>query len=185
MRTFGLDSPLATRGFAAVKTGTSKDMRDNWCVGFTDRYTVGVWVGNASGEAMHGVSGISGAAPIWHALVAPAARRRAVAAAAAAGRRGPAPRYASIRSASRRATSCSSPAPARPCSRRRRRSAAAQRFGIISPRDGSVFAIDPDIPPAAQRITFEGERGSWLLDGRPHRPAASGCAGRRGRVGTA
>ena len=41
-RTFGLNSLLATRGFAAVKTGTSKDMRDNWCIGFTDRYTVGV-----------------------------------------------------------------------------------------------------------------------------------------------
>ena len=33
--TFGLDSPLVTRGWAAVKTGTSKDMRDNWCIGFT------------------------------------------------------------------------------------------------------------------------------------------------------
>jgi penicillin-binding protein 1C len=68
-RTFGLDSALVTGGFAAVKTGTSKDMRDNWCIGFTDRYTVGVWVGNASGEAMHHVSGVSGAAPIWQALV--------------------------------------------------------------------------------------------------------------------
>ncbi|HZW74466.1 MAG TPA: penicillin-binding protein 1C, partial [Caldimonas sp.] len=29
-----------------------------------------------------------------------------------------------------------------------------------------IFAIDPDIPPAAQRITFEGERGIWRLDGR-------------------
>ena len=79
-RTFGLASPLATRGFAAVKTGTSKDMRDNWCVGFTDRYTVGVWVGNASGAAMHDVSGVSGAAPVWQALAAPPARGRAVAA---------------------------------------------------------------------------------------------------------
>ena len=67
-RTFGMASALATRGFAAVKTGTSKDMRDNWCVGFTDRYTIGVWVGNASGEAMHDVSGVSGAAPVWHVL---------------------------------------------------------------------------------------------------------------------
>src|SRR5262249_9217107 len=58
VRTFGQTSLLATRGYAAVKTGTSKDMRDNWCVGYTDRYTVGVWVGNANGEAMHGVSGI-------------------------------------------------------------------------------------------------------------------------------
>jgi penicillin-binding protein 1C len=69
VRTFGLDSHLRTRGWAAVKTGTSKDLRDNWCVGFTDRYTVGVWVGNASGAPMHDVSGISGAAPVWQALV--------------------------------------------------------------------------------------------------------------------
>jgi len=70
VRTFGWASPLATRGFAAVKTGTSKDMRDNWCLGFTDRYTIGVWVGNASGEAMHDVSGTSGAAPVWQAIAA-------------------------------------------------------------------------------------------------------------------
>ena len=43
---------------------------------------------------------------------------------------------------------------------------ATERYGITSPRDGSIFAIDPDIPPAAQRITFEGERGTWRLDGR-------------------
>ena len=43
----------------------------------------------------------------------------------------------------------------------------AQHYGIASPRDGSIFAIDPDIPPAAQRITFEGERGRWRLDGKP------------------
>ena len=67
---FGLDSPLVTRGWAAVKTGTSKDLRDNWCVGFTSRYTVGVWVGNAGGAPMHGVSGVSGAAPVWREVVA-------------------------------------------------------------------------------------------------------------------
>ena len=63
--TFGTDSVLATRFWTAVKTGTSKDMRDNWAVGWSQRYTVGVWVGNAGGEAMHSVSGTSGAAPIW------------------------------------------------------------------------------------------------------------------------
>ena len=41
-----------------------------------------------------------------------------------------------------------------------------QRFGIVSPRDGSIFALDPDMPPHAQRITFEGERGTWRLDGK-------------------
>lgn len=68
-RTFGTDSVLATRFWSAVKTGTSKDMRDNWAVGWSQRYTVGVWVGNASGAAMHDVSGTSGAAPIWAAVM--------------------------------------------------------------------------------------------------------------------
>ncbi len=39
--TFGLENSLATRYWSAVKTGTSKDMRDNWCVGYTDKFTVG------------------------------------------------------------------------------------------------------------------------------------------------
>jgi penicillin-binding protein 1C len=60
---------LATRFWTAVKTGTSKDMRDNWALGWSQRYTVGVWVGNASGAAMHDVSGTSGAAPIWAAVM--------------------------------------------------------------------------------------------------------------------
>ncbi|MCU0605679.1 MAG: hypothetical protein MUC33_23830, partial [Desulfobacterales bacterium] len=41
--TFRLENPLATRFWTAVKTGTSKDMRDNWCVGYSQRFTVGVW----------------------------------------------------------------------------------------------------------------------------------------------
>jgi penicillin-binding protein 1C len=67
--TFGWDSLLATPYPAAVKTGTSKDMRDNWCVGFTRDFTVGVWVGNASGAPMWAVSGISGAAPVWRTVM--------------------------------------------------------------------------------------------------------------------
>jgi len=63
--TFGLENPLATRFWTAVKTGTSKDMRDNWCIGYSHKYTVGVWVGNFTGEPMWNVSGISGAAPVW------------------------------------------------------------------------------------------------------------------------
>ncbi len=66
---FGLENALATRVWSAVKTGTSKDMRDNWCIGFTSRYTVGVWVGNFSGAPMRDVSGVTGAAPIWRDIV--------------------------------------------------------------------------------------------------------------------
>ena len=166
VRTFGWASPLATRGFAAVKTGTSKDMRDNWCIGFTDRYTIGVWVGNASGEAMHDVSGVSGAAPVWQAIAALSARGRTV----EARRRF---RPASSRGGSR-STRSAEPArdefflagTERTLQRASGEVARAERYGIVSPRDGSIFAIDPDIPPAAQRITFEGERGTWRLDGR-------------------
>ncbi|MGQ5521762.1 penicillin-binding protein 1C [Chitinimonas sp. PSY-7] len=66
---FGLDNPLATSVWSAAKTGTSKDMRDNWAMGFTSRHVVGVWMGNADGEAMWDVSGVSGAAPAWRAIV--------------------------------------------------------------------------------------------------------------------
>jgi penicillin-binding protein 1C len=61
---FGFASSLALPFACAVKTGTSRDYRDNWCVGCTPRYTVGAWVGNTRGAPMHGVSGVAGAAPI-------------------------------------------------------------------------------------------------------------------------
>lgn len=72
--TFGTDSALATRFWSAVKTGTSKDMRDNWTIGYTPHFTIGVWVGNADGSPMRNVSGISGAAPVWASVAAYANR---------------------------------------------------------------------------------------------------------------
>lgn len=67
--TFGLENPLNTKVKSSVKTGTSKDMRDNWCIGYTDKYTVGVWVGNFSGQAMWNVTGITGAGPVWSSII--------------------------------------------------------------------------------------------------------------------
>jgi penicillin-binding protein 1C len=164
-RTFGLDSALVTPGFAAVKTGTSKDMRDNWCIGFTDRYTVGVWVGNASGEAMHQVSGVSGAAPVWQALVrhlhqGQPSRRPVMPSGVVADRvrfdagREPARDEVFLAGTTQAQWKASAQMKTR------------QRFGITSPRDGSRFALDPDMPPHAQRISFEGEHGTWVLDGK-------------------
>lgn len=66
---FGYENFLSTPFWTAVKTGTSKDMRDNWCVGFSQRFTVAVWVGNMQGLPMQDVSGMSGAAPIWHQVI--------------------------------------------------------------------------------------------------------------------
>src|SRR5258707_11351456 len=51
---------------AAAKTGTTNDFRDNWTVGYTTDYVMGVWVGNDDNSPMINMSGISGAAPIWH-----------------------------------------------------------------------------------------------------------------------
>jgi len=50
----------------AVKTGTTNSLKDNWCVGYTNKVLTAVWVGNSNGDSMSQVaSGISGATPIW------------------------------------------------------------------------------------------------------------------------
>jgi penicillin-binding protein 1C len=62
---FGENSALRLPFQAAAKTGTTTDWRDNWTVGYTPHAIVGVWVGNATGESMTRISGVTGAAPIW------------------------------------------------------------------------------------------------------------------------
>ena len=66
---FGRGSPLELPFPAAVKTGTSKDYRDNWTVGYTPRHTVAVWAGNFDGSPMRWVSGVSGAGPIFQSIM--------------------------------------------------------------------------------------------------------------------
>ncbi|NBO17415.1 MAG: hypothetical protein EBV07_00770 [Proteobacteria bacterium] len=65
---FGLNSLLKIPNHqVAVKTGTTNNKRDNYAVGFSPSYTVGVWVGNSNNEPLNEriASGISGATPIW------------------------------------------------------------------------------------------------------------------------
>ena len=62
---FGTPNVLEFPFPVAVKTGTSKGYRDNWTVGYTPKYVVGVWVGNSDGQPMRDVSGISGAGPLF------------------------------------------------------------------------------------------------------------------------
>jgi penicillin-binding protein 1C len=169
-RTFGTDSLLATRFWTAVKTGTSKDMRDNWAVGFSQRYTVGVWVGNASGAAMHDVSGTSGAAPVWAALMrhlharepsrAPAPPKGVVQQAVRFGDRLEADRTEWFLPGTQQAVVAVADAP-------RARDARVAR--IVAPADGSIVALDPDIPPKRQRLALRAEGGRalrWRVDGR-------------------
>ena len=183
--TFGLDSTLVTRGFAAVKTGTSKDMRDNWCIGFTERYTVGVWVGNASGEAMRRVSGTQGAAPVWRELVQrlhagrvsrpPSPPSGLVAQQISFDQAVEPPRREWMKSGSGVGlvgvpvgVAVGDQAEDLTTIQRVRAGEQLTRqrpSGIASPRDGTLFALDPDMPAQVQRIAFAGEPGQWWLDG--------------------
>src|SRR5690606_2836903 len=146
---FGADSALRLPFWAAAKTGTSKGMRDNWCIGWSDRYTVAVWVGNLEGDSMRAVSGTSGAAPVWRdvmmALHADRPGRSPVMPdgvevrqIALPGTREP-PRREFFLAGTGQTEMAAAPA-------------AARRPRITSPVSGSVYAIDPDIPIDRQRL---------------------------------
>jgi membrane peptidoglycan carboxypeptidase len=59
----GLRGPVRP---AAAKTGTTQNFRDNWTVGYTTDFVMGVWAGNDDNSPMIDVTGVQGAAPIWH-----------------------------------------------------------------------------------------------------------------------
>lgn len=162
--TFGLENPLSTRYWSAVKTGTSKDMRDNWCIGYSRKYTVGVWVGNFSGEPMWNVSGITGAAPVWIEVMNRLhdqdnnPERKA-------------PPYL-VKQEIRFPQGVEPPRQewfiqgTEPNARDQRVGQLNQR--IIYPPAGTVIALDPDIPPELQKIFFisepKGSRLRWVLN---------------------
>jgi penicillin-binding protein 1C len=165
--TFGLESPLVARSWAAVKTGTSKDMRDNWALGYSDRYTVGVWVGNFSGEPMWDVSGVSGAAPVWQEIMNRLHR--------GAPSHAPAPppgvvvrrvRFDGDLEAARDEYFVAGTEMTEV-----RIAGSPPRARIAYPGEGTIVALDPDIPAAQQRIALRasgvGAGGSWRIDGQP------------------
>jgi penicillin-binding protein 1C len=171
--TFGLQSPLATRYTASVKTGTSTDMRDNWALGFSARYTVGVWVGNFSGEPMHDVSGITGAAPVWREVMdflhegeapeAPVAPRGLVRTriAYADGIEPPRGEWFLAGTETTLVTALAGSVP---------------RARIVAPANGALLAIDPDIPEANQRVALRvagAPAGARLRLGRRTYPAGA------------
>lgn len=195
-RTFGDASVLNTRVWTAVKTGTSKDMRDNWAVGWSARYTVGVWVGNASGAAMHDVSGTSGAAPIWAELMhwlhrstpsrppepPPGVVRSSVRFGSdVAGGWIESPRQEWFVHGTQQAmfamdTVAESPDGTRVSARKdlqeQGRGGSAPGARIATPAPGTIVALDPDIPPRHQRVQFAardaapGQALVWRIDGR-------------------
>ncbi len=171
--TFGIDSAMRLPFWTAVKTGTSKAMRDNWSVGYSSRFTVAVWVGNLEGDSMKAVSGTSGAAPIWRDIMMQLHN-------GSPGKTPPMPsgieqqviRFASHVEPARReyfitGTGQASQALAPDSARRTR---------IANPVTGSVYAIDPDIPINRQRlgVRVAGKAQGYFLtlDRKPIGPAA-------------
>ncbi len=135
--TFGLDSVLAAAYPAAVKTGTSKDMRDNWCLGYSKDFTVGVWVGNSGGDPMWQVSGIVGAAPVWRSVMDHLHKNRAK------------KDFGMV---------AEEKIPAF-----HRESFAKIRY----PQDGMIVALDPDIPDEAERVPLEADgEGIFHVNGK-------------------
>lgn len=65
MMAFGPRTVIRMPFPCAVKTGTSTNYRDNWTMGFTPEFTVGVWCGNFDNSPMANVSGVTGAGPIF------------------------------------------------------------------------------------------------------------------------
>ncbi|MCD6060494.1 MAG: pbpC, partial [Moraxellaceae bacterium] len=172
--TFDFENPLALPFRAAVKTGTSKDMRDNWCIGFSARHTVAVWVGNLDGAPMRDVSGITGAAPVWAAVMQHLDGQRFHAGDEAA------PPAGLLR---RRVSFSGLAEPAREewfvagTEMQRVDYVPNVATRILYPADDAVIAVDPDIPAPRQRVRFRAELagagGEWWLDGRRLGPAGN------------
>lgn len=183
VHTFGLDSTLATRYWTAVKTGTSKDMRDNWCIGYSQRYTVGVWVGNAGGEPMHDVSGVSGAAPVWREVMDVLHRDRGDL------------RFLSVPPQMPKGVEIRNIRFEPPIEPPRRemfmpgtgqdmiranltteerldgKTRSQGMLRIVYPGEGTIIGLDPDIPPTHQRVVFKAgaqlkRDWYWRLDGK-------------------
>ena len=180
--TFGTDSVLATRFWTAVKTGTSKDMRDSWALGWSERYTVGVWLGNADGAPMGEVSGGTGAAPVWAGLMrwlhtqapsappsrAPRAPQGLVTQTVAFSPRLEPPRsewfLAGTEQALLRLNETAHPADQQAKAR------------ILSPTNGTIVALDPDIPPRHQQLALRSDAPTlrWRISGKVVARGASG-----------
>jgi len=57
-------------GWAAGKTGTTQNGRDAWFEGFSNRYVVGVWLGNDDNSPMKKVVGGTLPAEVWRRVMA-------------------------------------------------------------------------------------------------------------------
>lgn len=184
---FGPDSAFRLPFDLAAKTGTTKDYRDNWAVGYTPEWTVAVWVGNFSGAPMRKVSGITGAAPVLKEVALELKKLYG----SSAFRPPPGVRKARVcpdsglppspfcpssmeelfaqGDALRGQCASHSPRPAE--------AAAPPRPEVAFPKNGDIFKIDPQAPATSQALFLKAAAAgeiTWTVDGRelPERGAS-------------
>ena len=178
---FGRGSALELPFPVAVKTGTSKDYRDTWAVGYSPTHTVAVWAGNFSGAPMREVSGVSGAAPVLAALfetlgpggdfpALPGVGSRTVCPESghAAGAHCPSRREERFAVSAPSLAACPVHQPERPApavvghsptrpagsSPPAARILPVDRFAITAPSDGAVYTLDPVLRADFQRLAL-------------------------------
>lgn len=178
---FGINSAFNLPFDFAAKTGTTKDYRDNWAVGYTPEWTAGVWVGNFDGSSMRRVSGISGAAPALKEIALAMEKLYG----STAFKRPPGIKTVKVCPDSGLPPSAFCPAtmdevftaanlPSGQCAEHlppaeRPVAAAAPKLSVKFPADGDIFRLDPQTPRAAQALFLKaaGAEGeiTWTLDG--------------------
>lgn len=162
----------------AAKTGTSKDYRDNWAIGYTPEWTVAVWVGNFDSSPMRGISGITGAAPIMREIsmsmhklygssdFVPPKGIKEIEICAITGLR------ASDNCTARLTEYFNTNYPPRKICNAKHHATQYENknLNIEFPKDGDVFKIDPSYPIEAQAIGFRAEdkkiKPEWFIDGK-------------------
>lgn len=204
LHSFGPNSVLALPIRVAVKTGTSSGYRDAWTVGFNRDYTVGVWVGNFDGRPMDHAGSVAAAGPLWRRVMeelpggpvpestlarVPVCRLTGLLPCTASpgtleelflpGTEPTESARAWFDSQGRPLLTrdyagwCAAPdnhllASVRPES---------EPLAIVTPRNGSVFLLDENLPRSQQQVQFRvngSEPVEWRVNGTPVPPGADG-----------
>ncbi len=193
---FGAGGSLDFPFPVAVKTGTSQAYHDNWTIGYTRDVTVGVWVGNFDRSPLRGSSGVTGAGPIFNAVML-AAVKRARGSLPIGDTTPIVPVPDNVESMEICALSGARPsqwcpavqkewlatdAPPQFCAWHHDQAVAlpaeyggkpTQRaehgFRIMNPPDGATYMIDPTLRTDYQTLRLRASaRAAWQIDGRPH-----------------
>jgi len=149
---FGEENPLKFSFPVAAKTGTTRNFRDNWTIGYTDDYVVGVWVGNSSGDTMEGVSGITGAGPIFHKIMNMLNEMTGTKLTVGQG--------VDLQLTGRRDSRIA------PSVNDSLHQPTINTFRIISPFANDIFLFDPNKPKGYQKINLQAsKKAKWYVDG--------------------